>query len=354
MLSTLMLAIALAPASGGKAAADAVLAGHYVLSGMSGANSELSLQADGHFELRMHSDDMDKAAIGHWAREGNAVVLTIEPPPRDKPLFSLSRIAAWDAAAEERLLNGRREVAEREVHMRCPFFTGDLPPAPRPQHHGPASKSEAAAKLAQALAARAKVEAIAQRTMATPVGDLSDQALNKIIADAESARSAWSRAREAAYQAASDAGLPRPEIADPKLPAACTLPPLAKPSAPQTWIGGKGLALVDGKGAGVKGVSAAMQFKDGHSATIVTRDDGFAYLPADREPGEIRALTLRIGARDQRIEFTPFAKGIAEVTADGTLLARLAWPPIESLRLLVDGKDLVTPEDASARFKRTP
>ncbi|WP_343611306.1 hypothetical protein [Novosphingobium sp.] len=162
------------PAPAGEAKGDQAFTGHYYLSGVHEVGSELLLGADGHFDWMMAYGAADNAAKGHWARQGNQIVLTAQKPEHDKPLFALKQVTGWTDEAEELIRDERRDALESKVHAACPFFAEDAAATatmmPDPNDHPTQAMLEArAAKaLADALAERGRLEALAQKIMALP------------------------------------------------------------------------------------------------------------------------------------------------------------------------------------------
>ncbi|WP_068082824.1 hypothetical protein [Novosphingobium rosa] len=333
---------------------DADFTGHYYLSGVHEVGSELLLRADGRFEWMLSYGAVDNGATGHWARQGKVIVLTADKPEKDRPLFALQQIRPWNEEAETRLLAERRDAQERKVRERCPFFTDDFvaTATPLPDSGDRPSpevlKTRAAEALAKALTARGKVEVLARQVVAQPEPGAQPDTIQSILSD-------WMMARSAALQAASDAGLPEPEIARPTLPAACTLPPEAAPG--KTWIGGRAVFLSDGGDRGLRGVDVAMVLADGHRVTLTTDRRGFAALPNDSQPGAVSALVLSIAGHEQRIDLAspghgPMEKGIAAITLD---VRQLAQPAFDTMRLTIEGGDLIPGEMLrSGRYHRQP
>ncbi|WP_206240571.1 hypothetical protein [Novosphingobium terrae] len=328
--------------------------GHYYLSGVQEVGSELLLRADGHFEWMLAYGADDNVATGHWARQGKTIVLTADKPEKDKPLFALKQIKPWDEEAETSLLTDRRDAEESNIRERCPFFTDDVAMAASPlpistEHPSPdVLKARASDALAKALTARGKVEALAQQVTAQPQPGTQADAIQSTLSD-------WMMARSAALTAASDAGLPEPEIAEPKLPAACTLPPEARPG--KTWVGGRSVLVSNGEDGGLRGVDVAMVLADGQRVLLTTDRHGLATVPNDSQPGAITALVLSIGGHEQRIDLTslghgPMDKGIAEVTLD---TRQLIQPAFDTMQLTIDGQDLIPGEMLHAgRYRRQP
>lgn len=328
---------------------DDALVGHYYLSGVHEVGSELLLRLDGHFEWMLAYGAVDNAATGQWVRQGKTITLTADRPAKGKPLFALKAIKPWDEAAETHLLADRRDALESKIRARCPFFIDDLAvtatPMPMPAEHPAPTvlKARAGEARAKALAARGKVEALAQQVVALPDPGKEADAIQATLSD-------WVMARGAARLATSEAGLPEPDIAEPKLPAACTLPP--EPVVGPTWIGGRAVTVSDESDRGIKGVDVAMILADGQRAELATDTRGFAYLPNDSQPGALKAMVLTIEGHEQRIDLTPTDKGIIAITLD---TRQLIQPAFETMQLSIDGQDLI-PEGAlhAGRYQRQP
>ena len=339
----------LLPVAPAAAEGNDALVGHYYLSGVHEVGSELLLRADGRFEWMLAYGAVDNAATGRWTRQSKTIVLTADRLEKGKPLFALKQIGPGDEVAETHLLTDRRDALESKVRARCPFFTDDLAvtatPMPMPaERPSPAVlKARAAETLAKAQAARGKVEALAHQVVALPDPGKEADAIQAIL-------SAWVMARDAARLAASDAGLPEPDIAEPRLPAACALPPEAVVGA--TWIGGHAVTVSDESDRGIKGVAVAMILANGQRAQLATDARGFAYLPNDSQPGAVKAVMLTIEGHEQRIDLTPTEKGVIAITLD---TRQLIEPAFETLQLTIEGQDLI-PDGAlhAGRYQRQP
>jgi hypothetical protein len=167
------------------------------------------------------------------------------------------------------------------VHAACPFFAEDAAATatmmPDPNDHPTQAMLEArAAKaLADALAERGRLEALAQKIMALP-DPLAKEA-------AQTALFAWIAAHDAAVP---PARLPKPEIAEPRLPAACTLPSQDDPARPA--IGGRAVMIGDDAGYGIKGVSVQMVLASGRREALRTNGVAMHGWPMIQPPARSR------------------------------------------------------------------
>lgn len=327
---------------------DQAFTGHYYLAGVNEVGSELLLGADGRFSWMMAYGAVDNEAKGRWARQGDQIVLTADKPEHDKPLFALKQVTGWTEEAEEQIRDERRNALESKVHAACPFFAEDaaatatMMPIAGDKPTQAMLQARAAKALAEALAERGRLEALAQKVMALPDPSTQKEA-------AQTALFAWIAAHDAADNAALEARLPKPEIAEPKLPAACTLP--SSDDAPPP-VGGRAVLVDDGAGDGIRGVAVQMVLANGKREGMLTNRRGYGWLANDTEPGAVKALILKLGDHEQTIDVTPVDKGVIAVTVD---VGQLTQPAFETMSLTIKGKDLL-PGDASGsgRYTRTP
>lgn len=363
------LAEAETPASGsavGATKADAAFVGHYYLSGAMETGSELMLRPDGSFDWYISYGSVDQAAKGTWTRDGDAILLK-RADTMGKPFYGYLETVAWDGDAENILLARERDSAEETVRAACPFLidpnalrvsvdTTTVPPPPvipgRVATRAKIEPKAAAAKaLTEAMAARTQVEALARTMMAQPQPPRGDDARKAM---AEEALSDWVLARDIAYQAASDAGLPTPDIAAPVLPASCQLPTEAKKAStsPTEWQGGIGVRVVDlASRQGATRVRVKLRFADGHEETIVTARRGAAIRPG-KTASPVIGITLQADyapGRDQDFTIAPITSGFVyfSIAAD-----QLAEPVFITLRLRIAGEALVPDAFGRGRYER--
>lgn len=342
-----------APAPAAKAD-PAAFAGHYYLSGVMETGSELLLRADGSFEWYLSYGALDQTAQGTWSVEGDAIILATAPVQADTPLFSYLASEPWSAEAEQQRRRRLWAEAEAVVRARCPFLPepeveAAIAPAidnaiPAP---APALRERAAAALRAAMAARAQVELLARRWISDKVSPAGgDAGIDRILA----AQSAWSAARYTAFEAARQAALPKPSLADPVLPGECTLPKEEDIEPPPSQLGVRVTDLASQQP--LRKVQVLLHFADGSVERLMTGSGGFAFVP--RAAAQAVSATLHIDGApksDKAIAFPPLDSGILRFAVD---LQQLATPPFATLRLRIAGKALLPEGFPNGRYERQP
>ncbi|ATY33372.1 hypothetical protein [Sphingomonas psychrotolerans] len=358
-LAWLALAAPTPSAAQARPADPARFAGHYYLSGVMETGSELLLRADGSFEWYLSYGALDQAAQGTWRVEGDAIVLATAPVRTDKPLFSYLATEPWGAEAEQE--RHRRILAEAEaiVRARCPFLPepdveamlppmiGTVGPTPAP---APVLRERAAAALRAAVSSRTQVESLARRWISDNASpDSGDAGVDRVLA----AQSAWLNARYAAFEAAREAGLPKPLLTDPVLPGQCTLPgdeePTPQPSARQLGVRVTDLASQQP----MRNVQVLLRYADGSDERLTTGSGGFAFV-AGTAAKQATSATLHIDGAptsDKAIAFGPLGSGIVRFAVD---LQQLATPAFTTFRLRVAGAALIPESFPKGRYERQP
>jgi hypothetical protein len=164
----------------------------------------------------------------------------------------------------------------------------------------------------------------------------------------------WLNAREAALQAADAAGLASPALADPILPALCTMPPdelVGK--TPASLPSGLGVQILDPEfDTPARGIAVALKFADGTEQQLVTDTKGLALVSRDASANAVGAM-IYVGTKASAVtvNFAPVRRGIIRVGMD---MRRLAARPFDTLRLHVVGGALVPDTFDNGRYERRP
>lgn len=339
---------------------DRAFVGHYYLSGVRETGSELLLDPNGTFEWSMSYGAVDQAAHGTWQRQGDRIVLTTAQPTVDRPLFAYLKTAPWTAEAEQDIIRRQYEAIADTVRAACPFRTDGWVSSPptiaiddgTPRPSAIMLRQQADRTRAAAIAARTRVERLAQQVMAKPASQRADADVTEA---AQHSLSDWLTAKDEAQQAAGAAGLADPGLNDPTLPAACIMPAMKNTGDdPKTWTGGLGVRVSDpGSGQGARDVRIALRFADGRVETLVTARDGRAILPRNFAKGAVGA-TLHADyaqGRDATFTFAPVTSGILQFSIDAS---QLTEPPFATLTLTISGTSLIATDLGSGRYVRQP
>lgn len=337
---------------------DPAFVGHYYLSGIMETGSELLLREDGSFEWYMSYGALDQFANGTWRRVNDRIVLAARQPDRNKPLFAYLDMRPWSAAAEQSRLDAEHDVNEDAVRSACPFITDNVSvtaPVPiigdgtadrKPSPEELRGKAEAA--LSSAREARSRMEEAARRIMA---GNSTDEAA---VREADRVAAAWYEASDAARSAAAAAGLIPPDLSDPVLPPACSIPErqAVNPDAPESWKPGLAVQVIDPKsGDGARGVKIGLRSGDGKAVEATTSGDGLALFASF---GNDAQLTATLGApyapgREVEVGIPPVRYGTIRFSID---TEQLMAPPFERLTLRIDGTALLPEEFGRGRYTR--
>lgn len=358
------LLIALACAGLAAPAAAEPLAGLYHLagprgsaSGTGGSNtaiSELLLDDDGRYAWMLVASGRDATSSGTWKREGETVVLLADRAPPVAAPFKLASdppLRAWDAAAEQALADVAWQARRDEVVAACPFLdvrdaAAPVPPAPS----GGSTPSRAAlekrvgaaeARLSAATAALERAAAEAVRRPAPRGAAAKASAATPAMVRATAAMDRWQGAWLELREAHLAAHLPPPARPEPRLPAACALPPerdVARQD-PKGWAGGHGVQVGSPDGEPVGQVRVEFTFGDSKAARATTdKRHGLAVVPL-RPGAPLRSLTLTAsleGGRElsQALPLPAGAEqgGVVRVELDATSLIR---SPFERMVLTV-------------------
>lgn len=356
----LAAAIGQAGQSARAAPPDPAFVGHYYLSGVRETGSELLLDPNGTFEWSMSYGAVDQSAHGTWQRQGDRIVLDTAPPTVDRPLFAYLKTAPWTVEAEQDAIRRRYEATADAVRAACPFRTDgwvSSPPAIAIYHGTPKPSAivlrrRADSTRAAAIAARTRVERLAEQVMAKPA---SQRAEAEVTEAAQHRLSDWLIAKDEAQRAAGAAGLADPGLSDPALPAACVMPAMkSADDDPRTWTGGLGVRVSDPEsGQGARDVRIRLRFADGRVETLVTARDGRAILPRNFAKGAVSA-TLHADyaqGRDATFTFAPVTSGILQFSIDAS---QLTEPPFATLTLTISGTSLIATDLGSGRYVRQP
>ncbi|MBK6708310.1 MAG: hypothetical protein IPG54_12815 [Sphingomonadales bacterium] len=338
------------PAEIGKA--DAALAGHYYLSGVMETGSELRLKADGRFDWYISYGSVDQGAQGRWGRDGQTVTLVADAPSPDTPLARADQAFPWDKDVERHLRDVEWSRQAEAIARRCPWGAGvtTAPSIYLPEEHPPAGTVERAkaagtkqaAESTRDAAARAMTKAVAEGASAED-RDAADTAMN-----------AWYSASHAMEQAHRDAGLPIPDIGTPALPPECRQPLRDDDPGlpPEQWR--RGVAALVGDPARelrLSRIGVTFLFGDGHRDTAQTNRGGWAFAPT-RKGAAVERLVIAVpqsGLPPATLTIAPLAEGVQTVIVDTQQLVRA---PFETMRLTVEGRDLIPDDMPRGRYSR--
>ena len=333
---------------------DAVLTGHYYLSGVMETGSELLLKADGRFEWYISYGAVDQVAKGRWGRAGQTVTLVADLPAADAPLLRVDQAFPWDEAAERRLRDAEHARAAEALAERCPWTIGMTasPPLLLPEDRptpGPAERARAAE--AKRIAQTARDEASRATAKGAAVG-----ASEADRTAAEAAMVAWYEAQYDMEQAYRAADAPLPDIGAPVVPAECR-PALDDaavdaPIPPSQWR--RGVAVVVGDPARemrLSQVGVTFVFSDGHREAAETSRGGWAFV-SRRNGAAVEQLVLTLpdgSGRSASLPIPPLAEGVQTVSVN---TQQLVAPPFEVMRLEVQGRDLIPESMGRGRYSR--
>jgi hypothetical protein len=338
----------------GSTATQGALVGHYYLTGVMETGSELLLRPDGLFDWSLSYGAVDQDAQGAWHIEHDEVVLVTSAPSVRKPLFSYLSTGPWTAEAEHERRERERGVIEAAVRARCPIF-----PAPEVMATSaeigaptlPVRRARAATALRAAITARSTVETLAARVMAAPAAPSTERPDTERV---RQAMSDWLNAREAALEAADAAGLASPALADPILPALCTMPP-DEPvgQTPASPPPGLGIQILDPESdMPARGIAVALKFADGTEQQLVTDRNGLALVSGNVSANAVGAtIQAKTKASAVTVSFAPVRSGIIRVAMD---MRQLAARPFDTLRLHIVGGALVPETFENGRYERRP
>ncbi len=337
----------------GSTATQGSLVGHYYLMGVMETGSELLLRPDGLFDWWLSYGAMDQDAQGAWHVEHDEVVLVASAPSVQKPLFSYLSTGPWTAEAEEASRERKRSAIEATIRSRCPFFPAPdvmATPAEINVPDLPVRRERAATALRAAIAARSTAEALAARLMAERAAPGTERPGAERV---RQAMSDWLNAREAALEAADAAGLAEPALADPTLPAMCTMPPDEPVGNTPALPPGLGVQILDPESeTPARGVKVALKFADGTEQQLVTDRNGLALVSGNAPANAVGAtIHAKTNAAPVNVSFAPVRNGIIRVGMD---MRQLTARPFETLRLHIVGGALVLADPGDGRYVRQP
>lgn len=331
---------------------DAALTGHYYLSGVMETGSELRLKPDGRFDWYISYGAVDQVAQGRWGRNGQAVTLIADVPSADRPLVRTDEVLPWDEVVERRLRDAAWSRQAEAVAARCPWGAGvvSAPSIYLPEERPPAGAAELA-------------KATGTMQVAESARNAAGRALSKAVAAGASeddrtaagtAMSAWHGASYEMEQAHRDAGLPVPDIGAPALPPECRQPPRGDDARvpPEQWR--RGVAVLVGDPAlemRLSRVGVTFVFDDGRRETAETNRGGWAFA-SSRKGTALEQLVVSIphsGRMPVTLTVAPLAEGVQTVIVD-TL--QLASPSFVTMRLKVEGRDLIPEDMPRGRYSR--
>lgn len=338
----------------GSTATQGSLVGHYYLMGVMETGSELLLRPDGMFAWSLSYGTMDQDAQGAWHVEHDEVVLVASAPSVQKPLFSYLSTGPWTAEAEQERRERDRRAIEATIRVRCPIFPAPEVRATSEEIGGvpalPVRRTRAATALRAAIAARSTVETLAARLMSEPATPGTERPGAERVRQAVSD---WLNAREAALEAAHVADLAEPALADPTLPAVCTMPPDEPVGNTPALPPGLGVRVLDPESdTPVRGMTVALQFADGTEQQLVTDRNGLALVSGNAPANAVGAtIHAKTKAEPVKVSFAPVRSGIIRVGMD---MRQLAARPFETLRLHIVGGALVPDTFDNGRYERQP
>ena len=348
----------------------AALAGHYYLEGADDAGSELVLEPDGRFQWSLSYGLMVESARGHWNVGGNGIVLTVQPPAGEKPVFSLDQVVAWTADAQKRLDEFAAERQDALIEEACGYLktyqsgfeyaellAASLPDASPADRAG---RSAAEASLAPALAAleqsRLALEATAAQTkpkawQAPPPGNAAlaaavagaedggaeDGALEDGQVAADIAVRTYLQRLEQAAALHAKAGRAMPKQPAPRFDRERCLDPAAKAD------GRGGYAVVIGdpqRGYRAQGIGVEFVYSDGRSERTETGPGGWAL--AVQRPG-VRLSQAILQPADRPRETLALDESQGRIFAIRLDTAAAMPASFEQLILTQDGGDLIAP-----------
>lgn len=338
----------------GSTTTERALVGHYYLMGVMETGSELLLRPNGLFAWSLSYGAMDQDTQGAWHVEHDEVVLVPSAPTAQKPLFSYLSTGLWTAEAEQERRERKRGAIEAAVRARCPIFPPPEVMATSAEIGVPAlpvRRARAAAALRAAIAARSTVETLAARVMAEPAAPDTERPGTERV---RQAMSDWLNARKAALQAADAAGLANPALANPALPAICTMPPdESVGNTPAASPPGLGVQILDPESdTPARGVVVALTFADGTEQQLLTDTNGLALVSGNASANAVGA-TIRAKTKSGAVtvSFAPVRSGIIRVGMD---MRQLVARPFDTLRLRIVGSALVPDTFDNGRYERRP
>ncbi len=339
----------------GSTATQGSLVGHYYLMGVMETGSELLLRPDGMFVWSLSYGALDQDAQGAWHVEHDEVVLVTAAPIVRKPLFSYLSTGPWTDEAEQERRTRKRSAIEAAIRARCPIFPAPEVMATSGEAGVPAlrvRRERAATALRTAIAARSTVETLAASLMAKPAA--TGAGTDRPGADrVRQAVHDWLNARQAALDAAHAAGLPEPALADPTLPAVCTMPPDEPAGNTPGSPPGLGIQILDPESdTPARGITVALQFADGTEQQLVTDRNGLALVPGEVPANAVGAMIhAKTKAGAVAVSFAPVRSGIIRVGMD---MRQLMARPFDTLRLRIVGRALVPDTFDNGRYERQP
>lgn len=339
----------------GSTATQGSLVGHYYVMGVMETGSELLLRPDGLFNWSLSYGAVDQDAQGAWHVENDNVVLVTSLPSVQKPIFSYLSTGPWTVEVERERGKRQRGAIEAVVRARCPIFPEPQIMATSVTLDGSTAASvrreRAATALAAAIAARSTAEMLAARLMLAPGALGTERPGPERV---QQAMSDFLEARNVALEAAHDAGLAGPALADPVLPAACMMPP-EEPAAdhPSLSPSGLGIQILDPESeypAG--GITVALRFADGTEEQLVTDEAGLALASGSATASAVGAtMHAKASAGAGMVSFAPVRSGIVRIGID---MRQLAAQPFETLHLRIVGGALVPNGAEMGRYERQP
>lgn len=331
---------------------DAALVGHYYLSGVMETGSELRLKPDGRFDWYISYGAVDQLAQGRWGRNGQTVTLVADVPSADRPLVRADEVLPWDEEVERRLRDAEWSRQAGAVAARCPWGAGvvSAPSIYLPEERPPAG----AAALARAAGTKQVAESARNAAGRALAKAVAAGASEDDRAAADTAMSDWHGAGNEMEQAHRDAGLPVPDIGTPVLPPECQQPPRDDGARlpPERWR--RGVAALVGDPARemrLSGIDVTFVFIDGRRETAQTNRGGLAFV-SSRQGTALEQLVISIpqpGIAPVTLAIAPMAEGVQTVIVD---TQQLAGTPFVTMRLTVEGRDLIPEDMPRGRYSR--
>ncbi len=331
---------------------DQSMAGTYYLSGVMETGSVLNLTADGRFSWSMSYGAVDQTAEGRWGRAGDIITLATDEPSADKPIFILDEVFPWSAEIERRMRE-RESMQQWDIfNTRCPpaLRIQQVPSVPWPMSTLPAN----AADRAKAAQAKQAAEAARDKASRAIAKSMAADASEADLAEAEAAISAWYSARYEMEKAHSFPDLQRPDIGSPLMPDECRMPdiPSEEPVPEAQWRRGIAAAFGNATRDMVPYyIQVTFVFSDGHRETTTTGSSSMAFAPP-RKGAVVEQLLLELAgplAQPVTLPVEPAAEGVLAVLVDTT---RITAPPFETMRLEIEGRDLIPDGKPDGRYIR--
>lgn len=340
-------------------AVDQKFTGHYYLRGVMETGSELLLKKDGSFAWYLAVGALDQTADGQWVRDGDFLLLHVPTQIPNAPIASLAERRPWDHDAERRLMAHVQWQARVRAEERCPYAHFNvvvdaatpavpfLPGTETPKMNISPAQIEAAADDAADARKEAEI-AMALAASQAP----NDMALDDAAIDAAMK---WNEANWKLSQLREEAGLGANTMAGPMLPLVCQWPqkPDEAEEIESQWQRGIEIKLTDPENkARYRYVKITLRYADGSEGNAITDDDASAVFlyGAGKSADEVRISADWLpDGQDVVLPMPPMEAGVQNVLIPSSGLNR---PPFTSMRLRIDGSDLLPDLIPRGRYVR--